>query len=190
LNGGWCASPSDCTSGTCTAGVCGGCGRDADCTPGSVCGTDDALPAWLVPFRACMPAASRKLGELCSEDAECATGICHQTCSTCKGDAECTNGETCAAANTAFPAPNGYDYYSVSTYECAPDTHARTSGQTCFRDDDCASGHCNGPALDACIDVYGGGDGRACANDLDCPENGQLAHTPCVAVGIAGGTCQ
>ena len=190
LNGGWCGTGADCTSGACTTGVCGGCASDTDCAPGSVCGVDDALPAWLVPFRTCIPAGSRTLGELCAEDKECATGVCNTTCSTCKADADCTNGEACKAANNAFPAGNGYDWYSVNTYECAPGTHARTSGQTCFRDDDCASSRCNGNALDACIDVFGGGDGRACANDLDCPENGSLDHTPCAAVGIAGGTCQ
>jgi hypothetical protein len=198
INGSWCDAAADCTSGACDASfdsldankTCGACATDADCAPGSVCGTDDGVAAWMSPFRACVPKNSRTLGEICAEDAECATGVCNQTCSTCKSDAACTPGEKCAAADQAFPAPMGNMYYSMPTFECAPGAHSRASGQTCFRDDDCASAHCAGTAIDACIDVFGGGDGRACASDLDCPENGALDHTPCVAVGLAGGTCQ
>ena len=198
INGSWCGTGADCTTGVCASSfdsidgvsTCGGCTSDADCTNGARCGVDDAVPAWLAPFRACIPAASRALGEICAEDAECASGVCNQTCSTCKADKDCATGEKCTPASQTFPAPDNNQYYSMPTFECAPGTHARTTGETCFRDDDCASAHCTGAALDACIDVFGGGDGRACANELDCPENGNLDHTPCVAVGIAGGTCQ
>jgi hypothetical protein len=34
------------------------------------------------------------------------------------------------------------------------------------------------------------GDGRTCTSDLDCPEDSKLEHALCLAVGIAGGTCQ
>ncbi len=200
-DGGWCGAGTDCVSGVCVYGavppggifaplVCAACTTDSQCANGAVCGIDDALPSELTPFRACIPPGSRRLGELCAENAECATGICHETCSTCKDSTSCATGETCAAASQSFPAPDGSTYQSAATYECDPGQHERASGEPCFRDDDCASSHCNGPALDTCIDTIRGGDGRTCANELDCPETNQLDHTPCVAVGIAGGTCQ
>jgi hypothetical protein len=201
-NGGWCHAGGECASGVCSgqsddpailfpAQTCAACTSDAQCTNGFVCGIDDALPSALTPFRACVPPASRVLGELCAEDAECATGVCHQTCSTCRDDAGCATGETCTPANQQFPGPNGATYYSTATYECDPGQHRRASGETCFRDDDCASSSCvGGRGVQTCIDVFGGGDGRACTTDLDCPEAGDLTHTPCVTVGIAGGTCK
>jgi hypothetical protein len=198
-NGGYCLSDSDCASNYCVAGgggllgppgMCAACSNDTQCLNGTVCGTDDAVGSTMTPYRACIPAASRTLGELCAEDAECASGICNQTCSLCKGATDCASGEMCKPANQAFPAPNGFDYYSVATYECDPDLHKRAPGEACFRDDDCASARCNGTPVMTCIDVYGGGDGRTCTSDLDCPENSALQHTPCAAVGIAGGTCQ
>jgi hypothetical protein len=188
--GGWCGGDYECASGMCgNGGVCSTCRYDGDCTGGMVCGTDDAVSVTASPYHVCMPAGSRVTGELCSEDAECATGKCDTTCSLCKVDADCGGG-SCKPANQAFPAPNGYDYYSVQTYVCDPDQGKRTSGASCFRDDDCASAHCNGTPVMACIDVFGGGDGRACTSDLDCPENSDLTNTPCAAVGIAGGSCQ
>lgn len=198
-DGAWCLAPADCTSGVCNgvpaplspSPVCGACAQDGDCSGGAVCGTDDAVPSWLVPFRGCIPAASRALGELCHEDAECASGVCNQTCSTCRDGVACANGETCAAASQEFPAPDGNKYYSMPTFECDPGQHRRASGETCLRDDDCASARCTGAGeTKACIDVFGGGDGRSCATELDCPENGQLDHVPCAAIGTAGGTCQ
>ncbi|HTJ43928.1 MAG TPA: hypothetical protein VL463_17605, partial [Kofleriaceae bacterium] len=199
-DGAWCVAQGDCASGVCDgialplnpSPVCSACVDDNGCSPGSVCGIDDAVPSWLVPYRACIPAASRALGELCKEDAECASGVCNQTCSTCNdmGHA-CAGGEACKPASQEFPAPNGYKYYSVPTFECAPGTHARATGETCLRSDDCASNSCVGTGeTKTCIDVFGAGDGRACASDLDCPEGNTLTHGPCVAIGITGGTCQ
>jgi hypothetical protein len=201
-NGGWCHAGADCASGVCggpsndpailfPAGACSSCTSDAQCTNGFVCGVDDALPSALTPFRACIPPASRALGELCAEDAECATGICHQTCSTCRDDASCTSGETCTAADQQFAGANGTTYVSAATYECDPGQHKRAPGETCFRDDDCASSSCVGSRnVQTCVDVLHGGDGRACTTDLDCPETSDLTHTPCLTVGIAGGTCR
>jgi hypothetical protein len=195
-DGAWCgAFENVCASGLCAnpivpqpalifpPAVCDACATNNDCTgAATVCGVDDAVGFWLYPYRACVPAASRNVGELCIGDAECASGICENgACSMCHSN--CLTGGNCVVADTPVPLPNGGTIAPPTMPKvCA----ALPSSSACFRDGDCTSGHCNGgQPVKVCA-----GDGRSCNLDLDCPMDDKLVHKACVAIGITGGTCQ
>jgi hypothetical protein len=191
INGSWCETADQCLSQLCSGSLferqCAACTSDTECADGSVCGLDDAIASWLTPFRACLPAASRRLGERCVEDAECATGVCNEgACSTCDATHGCAGGETCTQVSRTIPAPGGaIGAYALPPSECDAGLGHRATGETCLRDDDCAGARCDGPALTICD-----GDGRSCSTDLDCPVDPQLVHGRCLVAGIAGGTCR
>lgn len=197
-DGAWCVTGDDCQSGVCNGialplsphPVCGECADDAACsTAGDVCGVHDAVPPHLEPFRGCVASGSRSLGQLCAEDAECTTGICDGVCQGCAAGS-CGAGETCDQVSDGVePQPDGTYLYWPPPRECAPGQGRRQSGETCFADADCASGACNGGVLKICALSDLGYDGRTCSTDLDCPGDG-LDPGHCLAVGIAGGTCQ
>jgi hypothetical protein len=184
-DGAACGDASGCRSGLCGGGtlfdnVCVGC-RGGTCAAGDTCGVaDPTSPVYAFPLE-CEPTASRELGENCLFDPECASGICNQgACSTCRDASGCTSGETCGP---------GYPGVAPAPYVCAPGQHARTSGQPCASDDDCASEHCAGTPRMQCDD------GRACATAANCPFGGPdttngLQNGPCDTVGVQGGTCQ
>jgi hypothetical protein len=199
--GAFCLKAEQCASGVCNPSVaptaywippptCGTCAKDADCTGGAICGVDDAVPWWLDPYRACVPPASRDVGELCAVDAECASGACtHGACSTCGPKLACAGGEACVAIDGKLPGvlpEHGDGTWPTPPSLCSAGAGVRKAGETCLRAADCASARCTGHGtLSIC-----NGDGRTCTTELDCPASGSLAHEPCVEVGIAGGTCQ
>lgn len=165
---------------------CSECQDDAGCGEGEVCGLAARVPPFLDPYRACVAAASRSMGELCMADGECATGICCQGwCASCCADdgRECAGGATCSALidESGARAPDQCD---------AGQGHGQ-SGEACLRDDDCASGACaGGEPLRVCPV-----DGRLCDDDPDCPpdavdegEGREIGR--CVVLGTSGGSCQ
>lgn len=151
---------------------------DAACAAGMTCGlTEPRASIHGVPIE-CVPEASDELGELCLEDAECATGRCNavNVCSTCTPlsgvDSGCTNGEACRGAWPSGPSV------------CAAGLGRRLSGEPCATDGDCASGRCDGAVRRVCDD------GRPCGSPGDCPVGGALESGACTTVGKTGGTCQ
>ena len=176
--GALCVHAADCASSICAGGVtdvlglCAGCDPSAPmCSAGQVCGLADPGPAdRAVPF-ACVAPAARELGEQCLAGAECATGTCHAgVCSTCASDAGCP-GTRCTAAYPQGPSL------------CGAGGHLAPPGAPCAGNADCATGTCSGAVRRQCPD------GRACANDANCPVDGNLVPGPCTAVGIQGGSC-
>jgi hypothetical protein len=182
-----------CASGQCVPGrpgslqaLCAACEDDAGCADGEVCGVEVSLSPFVDPYRTCIPAASRTLGQLCQADAECATGICCEgACSTCcdAGDRECEAGRACGAS-VVEGGPR-------APYQCDPGEGRGVPGEACLTDEDCESGECaGGEELRLCP-----ADGRQCAVDADCPpsaadrEEGREIGA-CVAVGTTGGSCQ
>ena len=201
--GAWCLAPSDCASAICDGVVglflppptCGACADDGECDPGRVCGTLEDVPNILAPYRGCIAAGSRALGQVCSEGAECSTGVCYGgSCSTCGGDATCPGGGTCARVADTFSVAGGTATWLSAPHTCDPLSAKGAAGVACLADDDCASRHCDAAGgLRVCLgggDQGFAGDGRTCTGDDDCPENGKHAAAPCVAVGTLGGTCR
>lgn len=182
-----------CASGQCAPGrpgtlqaLCSGCEADADCGGGEVCGVESALSSFVDPYRTCVAAASRALGQLCLADAECATGTCCEgLCSTCcaADGRECEEGRACGRLSIVR-GPRLPD-------QCDPGEGRGATGEACLADADCESGACaGGDAMRACP-----ADGRQCSVDADCPpsavdreEGRELGE--CVTVGTAGGRCQ
>lgn len=194
-NGGFCDAADQCASGVCSGGgffvshgTCAACSTDAQCTGGNVCGIDDAVAPWLHPSLVCIPPASRRLGELCHEDAECATGFCNGfACSTCSATSGCGADEGCTKVDGTLTRPDGTtDAWVAPPSECDAALGKRATGEICFRDDDCASARCTGTGSLSVCDA----DGRTCESDLECPDDHTLKPTACLAVGITGGTCQ
>ncbi len=182
-----------CASGQCVPGpagslqaLCAACEDDAGCPDGEVCGVQSTLSPFVDPYRACVPAASRSLGQLCRADGECATGTCCDgLCSTCcaADGRECEAGRACGSA-LVETGPRMPD-------QCDPGEGRGVAGEPCLADADCESGACaGGDELRLCP-----ADGRQCAVDADCPPSSldQLEGREvglCVAVGTTGGSCQ
>lgn len=176
-----------CASATCAvagplSAVCSECAGADDCGEGEVCGVEAAVEPFLSPYRTCVPAASRGLGERCTADDECSTGVCCEwTCSDCcpADERGCQDGADCVAA--------GGDGWIAPAARCDPGGGSRASGAACLADADCASGRCRGgDPLRVCLQ-----DGRLCAADPDCPEDGtqEGEFGTCAAIGVTRGTC-
>jgi hypothetical protein len=172
LRGEWCAS------GTCAPSrplvvVCSECADAGDCGEGMVCGVESAVPPFLDPYRTCIAAASRGLGELCWADDECSTAVCcGGVCSDCCSDDE----RGCASCGSRVIG---------GAEQCAAGSAA--SGAACLVDDDCAGGTCTGgDELRVCAD------GRRCDDDQDCPPDQTQEHDEfgtCNRIGVSSGTC-
>lgn len=197
--GSLCDSDDDCASAMCRTSVapgaffgvatqCVACDPDAPaCGSGEVCGLDAAFSSIQYPATTCVPALSRALGEQCLSGDECESGVCTDfVCSTCSDAQPCAGGEACGAGYPALPATEdtGIPMFPPGPSVCAPGEHARTTGEPCAIDADCASGHCDGPARKQCAD------GRPCDSPLQCPVDGGLAPGACNVVGVQGGSCQ
>lgn len=182
-----------CASGQCVPGrpgtlqaLCSGCEDDAGCADGEVCGVQTALSSFVDPYRTCIAAASRTLGQLCLADAECATGTCCEgLCSTCcsSDGRECEEGRECGSVFIER-GPRMPD-------QCDPGEGRGAPGEACLADADCESGACDGgDVMLACP-----ADGRQCSVDADCPPDDldELVGREvgiCAPVGTEGGRCQ
>ena len=183
------------TCGECSGSLSDGTWTDT-CNNGTgapqICGVVEPTQSNFGASTACLPTASKLLGERCKSNGECGSNICNEfgMCSTCDTgqSLNCSNGETC---NSALPTdsitttPPG-DYPSLIAFICAPSQHLRNSGEACVLDADCSGSlHCVGTATNRCSD------GRQCTRDVDCPsDSGDLTPGTCYPVGVVGGTCQ
>jgi hypothetical protein len=187
-----CSTDDQCASGECSGFLppfddfrrCSTCQAGAPCAdPGDVCGVAIPPQHTLAPYPACVPAASRQLGELCGTNPECTTGICaFFVCSTCFADS-CGGGEICEVA-LEEPRTDGQFGFYPAPLVCSPRAGIRVAGEPCGSDADCASGACAGAARAICSD------GRPCSTDHDCPVADGLEHGACATIGVIGGTCQ
>jgi hypothetical protein len=193
-SGAWCL-PGDpdtaCTAGSCAGlpgwtSVCGACADSSECEAGEVCGLSSTAPAFLELHRACVPVASRGLGERCQGDAECGTGACVSgVCSSCGEQAECPAEQECRRRGYT---PEGLPW-PMSPFQCEPGAGMAAAGAVCLTGSDCQSGVCNGSAeRRLCLS-----DSRACERDSDCPplESGSSGDAgTCVTVGAVDGICE
>jgi hypothetical protein len=192
-----CTGSGDCSSGYCWvpppfgllpdagvsgAGTCSSC-DSSSCGSGDVCGAGTAPTVVSGVALACVPAASKQLGELCVADAECTTGLCvNQACAACDPDAGSGSAGACSGGGECLPTwPSFFDLYTP--YLCDPTT-PQPAGAPCVENSECSSGTCAGSAYAQCDD------GRPCTTALDCPiDGGTLLNGACTPVGIVGGTC-
>jgi hypothetical protein len=191
-DGASCVDGAFCASGICEQfpslfaplPTCGACEIGAACPNGDdVCGLAPAAVHTLDASTACVPTGGKLLGAQCGVNEECADGWCgFGVCSTCFADS-CAGNEACDVAVSVV-----YDQATQRIYPapmvCAPRAAVRVAGEPCASEADCASGVCNGTPRRVCRD------GRACANDSDCPVLDNLDHGRCETVGEIGGTCQ
>ena len=148
-NGESCSEGSECQTGICRVGtfgngLCSDCIDDADCPAGSSC-TYDFLGG--MDYAMCL--GSVELGNSCSADYDCASGICsNDVCAECATDADCGVEGSCVSGSS-------YDY-CLSGY-----------GETCSEASDCASGICTNLVIyNVCSE---------CSSDADCP-NGESCN--------------
>ncbi len=173
-----------CASELCTAidpsefspAVCSECDGPDDCGDLEVCGLESRVASFLGPYRTCVAAASRGLGELCVGDDECQTGVCcdGRCADCCAADQRgCADGSSCVAGQAPMPDRCG---------------GGRASGGPCLADGDCTSGSCTGDGpLQVCQ-----ADGRLCDQDPDCPPDGthdEDEFGTCGDIGVARGIC-
>ena len=194
--GATCEAAADCAGGRCLSqapdesllpgpgampSVCEGCGGDGDCAAGTVCGVD-FRDGFAGPFRACVAATTRLLGQRCIGGGECASGVCcGGICSACCAG----TGPVCAGAGDQCLERTRDDKQRPvrAAWQCAPGGRRGGGDAPCLADDDCAGGHCAGGAsLMVCA-----ADGRPCASDTACPAS--VLDNSCIALGVAGGRC-
>ena len=183
-----CSDVGQCDSGICAAQVasfgtdqiCSSCDDDGDCTGGEICGAVTPAATHLDLYRGCVAPAGKQLGERCTSDPDCDTGVCHWgICSTCRDDDDCAAGATCAQRDSAN-RPDELVFW-VAAFQCDPLAGGGQAGDACLDDNDCASGSCAGIGQLSVCEL----DGRLCSGDPDCPDG--LA---CRTIGTAGGQCQ
>jgi hypothetical protein len=185
--------PSLCETGTCTVTrpgdflpiACAECESDDDCGEG-VCGVESRVSAFFEPYRACVPAASKVLGERCFTNGECGSGVC---CSGLCAGCCAADGRGCPDGQSCFGVIREDGLFSPD--QCEPGGRAGEPGSPCLTGDDCASGDCTGgEELRLCP-----ADSRRCTDDGDCPpdeldkmEGREFGS--CTALGTAGGSCR
>jgi hypothetical protein len=141
---------------------------------GEVCGRADDVSGLLTPWYACVPEASRELGEPCFANAECSSAACYGgVCGECNSTDMCDGGATCMVAN---------EQVGVGVCEAGP----RAAGAPCLIDAMCASGTCDGTPLGWCDVPLS----PPCFGDDQCPPPGDWTSGTCTFVAVAGGTCQ
>jgi hypothetical protein len=140
----FCTSDDQCESQQCLDAIatapttCAECADDSECPADQVCGVrvDERGPA-----RACRPRNSRELGEICSVDSECKSGICNGlACSECGAEQPCANGASCKYADNIRGT-----WFAVGAALCGGGAASRGAGEPCNLDADCISGSCQLP---------------------------------------------
>jgi hypothetical protein len=159
---------------------------DASCAAGSNCGEDRDCPKGLrcIANECGSPAKS---GERCSQDSECADGICHyagQGVSICSpllpAGTKCNSDAECASH---------YCKYGGSTLACAV---LKKAGEPCGTGEDCVSNQCNDFSGDTVVCGAGVKEGTTCSQDYNCnPRIGLLCiHEQCTQTPLPDGeTC-
>lgn len=122
--------------------ACAGCIDDGDCAQGEVCGIEVTERTLI---RSCVPDEPGPLGELCTGNAQCQSGVCcFGVCSECCGDLwPCQDGAACERSEL------GQVLYAPLL--CAPGSGARGPDEACSADADCRSDGCELPAPECVI---------------------------------------
>ncbi|TXD34819.1 hypothetical protein FRC96_12225 [Lujinxingia vulgaris] len=152
-NGSVCAQGFECTSGQCTAFVCGECASDANCSANEHC---DAL-------NNCAPDVGN--GAPCLKDSACTTDLCLDGfCAQCRNDSECPASQHCDAFNNCVnDVPNGSACLRDSA--CTTDLCLAGFCAQCENDSQCpASQHCD--AFNNCVNDVG--NNAPCLRDANC----------------------
>jgi MYXO-CTERM domain-containing protein len=124
---------------SCSGGSTGGCSRDSDCASDQICSGGSCVPR---------PTTGNELGEGCTNDDECQSGlclagVCTQSCDWTDPTGSCPSGFYCDA-DVSTSCDTGY---------CLAGTPGEEAlGESCEEDTDCASLHCDGGSCSqACI---------------------------------------
>jgi hypothetical protein len=137
-----CASDAACGR-TCTdSGVCP---SDLECQPSTGrcifpreplrCLGAISCDAGEICRSSCVPAGPKKVGEACTAQAECATGLCRDTClSPCLRGSDCQAGESCVGLFAPSQSPNAVDSPAIGALGCAvvPTCAPCTAAQSCL----------------------------------------------------------
>ena len=170
-----CANGTECASGVCAGGAGTGyicvelCETDADCPDGYTC----------YPLQggggACFPSqgagnGTKEIGEECSSNEECASGIClslggpYFCTENCAAHTDCPCGMKCTATNGGNYCEGGAPKVS-----CIPD------GEDCASDSECSSGICLFGVCQIACSIFTGDalcpDGQGCGRlTVDKPD--------------------
>ena len=172
-NGAPCDTDEQCPYGDCRpveeGHLCTDCATDADCPEGTVCGADVGAFGWMFP--ACKIPGSTEIGEACSWDFECSSGVCCASrCAECCVDdfvycPDCPeNTDNCASGQVCGVTQN--DQLITFTFACA-EPNQDVLGDLCVDDDECISGHCCGAVCSECCQDDDCGAGQLCGRESD-----------------------
>ncbi len=171
------------------------CTDNADCPPGTSCGSYVTEPDLFV----CIPGedATPRIDDACATAADCDFdgGLCFDDATTfapaggicayeCAGDADCPTDETSCEGGFCFI---GCDTRS----DCnRPAVHACYFGLClgrCYRDDDCATGRTCNVLSGACVDeIVGAPNGASCVDSAECA-SGRCTAGLCLSLCTQGG---
>lgn len=186
-----CERDDDCVSGRCAAvrlwrddvggaeaRVCSECDDERICRAGKVCGVEAAKA--FDPYHGCGAPRRHPLAARCFQGEECASGICCEgVCSTCCESKPCADDATCAMPDWESW---GNDYeFQLLPHQCGPGAGGQAEGRWCLRNEDCASGSCDGTGELATCFL----DGRLCEENEDCPH-----FEACLPLGVQDGICR
>ena len=202
-DGGSCTSSSQCASALCVgSGSTGTCVGDCTSKP---CAAGFACVALSNGKGGCFPAGNKGLGETCSEDLDCAGGLCmadggKYICSQpCSGSKPCPSGYGCYAVSggsACFPEQPkaGIGATCQASSDCLSDlcvtgTSGATCSQPCSKDSQCGVGFACASLKGgggACVELGSGTSGSPCDSPYDCQSaecvnfgKGYVCGTPC-----------
>ncbi|HTN83258.1 MAG TPA: hypothetical protein VL242_06225 [Sorangium sp.] len=185
LSGDRCDAPRDCRSGICSEGTCvDACCSDTNCAADRpACRLTTALVASGPPAWACQPDPAGGLGYFaeCTEDADCASGLCAEVGGVDRCTIPCCGSEMCP------PAPGDDVMGSVGCAEVTTrggaavracvkllrETSLDAIGVPCTTDRSCRSGMCAkvpGQEQEFCSDV--------CCGDASCGDASRFGCRP------------
>lgn len=162
-----CAVDSDCSSGVCGTDGCatgvGTCCQAPTCNDGVANGDEPVVDCGTPACGLCIA------GEACTDDAQCESGACDETCRPLPGcDNAVLDGEE-------------------SDVDCGGESGCArcADGDTCRAAEDCASGRCEDAVCTSCADAARNGD----ETDVDCGGESGCATCPTGSTCAVDGDC-
>ncbi len=144
-----CGGAADCSSGVCdpTSNACEAAGSCGNAVVDAAEACDDGNTQ---PGDGCTGACALELGRSCTEDAECASGLCDPESGECEPSGVCGNGEV--------ETGEGCDDGNTSDADGCSATCFKENGAECAELAECASGVCD-PVQETCepAEVCGNG---------------------------------
>ena len=134
-----CESDDQCGSDRCRGGRCSYCDRALHCAAGQICGL--AYSSGRLAER-CVRPGSAVFGQVCSSDAQCASGsvCCSGVCSQCcPGDKECENDVACERGTDATLLGD-----IKLPFQCGSRAGMTPLGGPCVLAEDCQGRRCSG----------------------------------------------